>query len=353
MVALSWNAELAFRMRVSMSAIGSVIVMTRSPSSPWFPGRRARRSCARPRWRACGVRGFSEQWYGGAGPACRRAGTRGGPRAGSGAGARARWRGHRGPRAVRPRGGRTRRSPGRLAHARELAPVRHLAQADAAETELAQHRAGAPAAVASGVAAHRELRLARGLVDQCLLRHLSVLPEREAELTEQRPALLVGGRGGDHGDVHAPRPIDRVLVDLVEHRLVRQTERVVAGAVDLLRRQTAEVADALQADGQQPVQELPHAGTAQGRAGTDRHALAQFELRDRLAGPADLRLLASDEGEVADRALHQLRVARGLADAHVDDDLHHTRDEHRVGVAELLLQRRLDRVVVALLQPRA
>src|ERR1700744_1329479 len=37
MLTVSWYAELAFRRRVSMSAIGSVIVMANRPSSPWFP----------------------------------------------------------------------------------------------------------------------------------------------------------------------------------------------------------------------------------------------------------------------------------------------------------------------------
>src|SRR5205814_6040062 len=43
----------------------------------------------------------------------------------------------------------------------------------------------------------------------------SVLLEREAEVTQQGPALVVGRRRGDHGDVHAPDPVDLVLVDLV------------------------------------------------------------------------------------------------------------------------------------------
>src|SRR6266536_2941438 len=37
MPTVSWYAEFAFRRRVSMSAIGSVIVMALRPSSPWFP----------------------------------------------------------------------------------------------------------------------------------------------------------------------------------------------------------------------------------------------------------------------------------------------------------------------------
>src|SRR5918998_1649445 len=68
MVTVSWCAEFALRRRVSMSAIGSVIVMGSCPSSPGYPddvtrlrGRRPdlRRSCyqllldtpgSSPRW---------------------------------------------------------------------------------------------------------------------------------------------------------------------------------------------------------------------------------------------------------------------------------------------------------------
>ena len=89
---------------------------------------------------------------------------------------------------------------------------------------------------------------------------------------------------------------------------------------------------------EQPVEELPHPVAAQRDVGADRHALAQLELRDGLAGLGDLRLLAGDRGQVADRALDELGVAGGLADAHVDHDLDQTGHLHDVGVAELLEQ---------------
>src|SRR5215213_11549260 len=54
--------------------------------------------------------------------------------------------------------------------------------------------------------------------------------EREPELLQQRAALVVGLRRGDHGDVHAADTVDLVLVDLVEYGLLRETEGVVAGA---------------------------------------------------------------------------------------------------------------------------
>src|SRR5918997_4439834 len=242
--------------------------------------------------------------------------------------------------------------PAALADARQLAAVRHLAHADAAEPELAQHRAGTPALLATPVSADRELRLGRGLDDQRLLGHRSVLPEGEAEPTQQRPAFLVRGRRRDDGDVHTAWAVDAVRVDLVEHRLLVEPERVVAPAVELVRRQPAEVADTGQRDGEEPVEELPHPVTPQRHLRPDGHALAQLELRDGLGGPANLRLLAGDGGQVAHGAVDQLAVPGGVADAHVDDDLHDAGDLHDVAVAELLLQPALDLVAVALLEPR-
>src|SRR5699024_187539 len=113
MVALSleygmatWSlcAELAFRIRVSMSAIGSVMVM--------------------------GLHALSHRGF----PRCRRAAGAGDLRC---------------SRLVEA--GRTvvcgalrsgRGSPGGLRHARELAPVRHLPQADPAQAELLVDRVG-------------------------------------------------------------------------------------------------------------------------------------------------------------------------------------------------------------------
>src|SRR5438477_3208419 len=158
----SWNAVLALRMRVSMSAIGSVIVTARRPPSP-----------------------------------------------------------------------------GALRHAGNLARVRHLAQAQAAEAEVAVHRARAAALPAPRVRTHLELRLPHLLLDESLLCHrspLAVTAEREAERVEQRPTVFVRfGRSHDC-DVHAPDRVDPVVVDLGEHELLGETERVVAVSVELFRR---------------------------------------------------------------------------------------------------------------------
>jgi len=80
--------------------------------------------------------------------------------------------------------------------------------------------------------------------------------------------------------------------------------------------------------------------------------LTQLELRDGLAGLGDDRLLAGDGRQVADGPVHYLGVAGGVADTHVDHDLHQTRDLHDVVVGELVVQRRADLLAVLLLQPR-
>src|SRR5690554_6833852 len=83
--------------------------------------------------------------------------------------------------------------------------------------------------------------------------------EREAERLQQRTPFVVVLRSGHDGDVEATNAVDLVLVDLVEHRLLVETERVVAVPVKLLRAQTAEVTDTRKRQRDQTVEELPGA----------------------------------------------------------------------------------------------
>src|SRR4051794_8346923 len=148
MAAESWYAWLALRRRVSMSAIGSVIVMACRASLAAVP----HASCAG--LSAIGgalVRG----WNG-----------------------RPVW----GGRGVLPAG---------LAHAGQLPGVGHLPQADPAQAELAEDRVRAAAPLAAGVAADRELGLAGRLVDQRLLGHVCLSPARLSG-SSQRIVLTTG-----------------------------------------------------------------------------------------------------------------------------------------------------------------
>src|SRR3954454_7590864 len=134
MVTLSWYAWLALRRRVSMSAIGSVIVMgIRQPFSPGFPGN--------------------------PGPTAKRYFSR---------------------------------LPGSLRHARELTAVSHLPDAHPAEAELAVDRVRPAATLAAGVRAHSELRLRGSLQDQRLLSHAQFsLNGKPRSLSSARPSSSV------------------------------------------------------------------------------------------------------------------------------------------------------------------
>src|SRR3954454_24002618 len=174
MVAASWYAWLALRSRVSMSAIGSVIVMGGTASLAAVP-------------RALGL-GDLALGLSAIGGATERDGTARpqGPRA----------------RGARP-GGRPGPSPAGLAHARELPGVRHLPQADPAQAELAEDRMRPAAPLAAGVAADRELRLAGRLVDQSLLGHVSgcLLPRLSGSCSRRS-----GRRRGTRADGAARDP---------------------------------------------------------------------------------------------------------------------------------------------------
>src|SRR5882724_11488583 len=62
-------------------------------------------------------------------------------------------------------------SPAGLADTRDFPPEGQLAETDAAQTELAEHRARAPTALAAGVRPRRVLGCALALLDHALLRH--------------------------------------------------------------------------------------------------------------------------------------------------------------------------------------
>src|SRR3954469_1068832 len=190
-VAVSWNAWLAFRTRVSMSAIGSVMVMDGASFSCGFPWRDLRRGV----WVRVG-----------------RAGR--GASTGSGRdyqedlvmpGSSPLWDISR--KQIRHR-------PNLRYTARGRPHFWHRVYARTANFGL---------------------RACLTLSAVFAISTSSVGPEGEAEAAQQGPALLVG-RGRRHeGDVHAPRAVDPVRVDLVEHDLLVEAEGVVTVAVELLR----------------------------------------------------------------------------------------------------------------------
>src|SRR5262245_32970386 len=180
---------------------------------------------------------------------------------------------------------------------------------------------------------------------------LSGFAERHPKLAQQLAGLVVAGRGGHKRNVHALDEVHLVRVDLGEHPLLGQPQRVVAVAVEALGVDPAEVADTRQGDRDQPVEELVHPPAAERHAAADLVADAEAEAGDGLLGPADLRPLPGDLGQVLRRLGHAVLVLQRLADTHVDDDLLQPRQAEPVGAAELLAQPLDDLVVVAVHQP--
>src|SRR5580698_3996504 len=100
-----------------------------------------------------------------------------------------------------------------------------------------------------------------------------LLLEWEAESGEEGSALRVVLGADTDGDVHAADDVDTVVVDLGEDQLLGDPEGVVPMAVEGCGRQTAEVPDPGDGDGDEPVEKLPRPVTTQRHLGTDGHAL--------------------------------------------------------------------------------
>src|ERR671914_1315061 len=91
--------------------------------------------------------------------------------------------------------------PGTFGHARNCALMREVAQADPAEAELAEDRAGASAAVAAGVLPYLVARLAGGFRDERLLRHY--------------PTPRSSPVNGNPSPLSSARPCSSVVADVV------------------------------------------------------------------------------------------------------------------------------------------
>jgi hypothetical protein len=91
-----------------------------------------------------------------------------------------------------------------------------------------------------------------------------------------------------------PRISHLVVIDLGENDLFLQAHGIVAATVEAGAGNAAEIADTRQRDRDQAVQEFVHPPAAQRDLAADADFLAQLELRDRLAGLGDDRLLAGN-----------------------------------------------------------
>src|SRR5216684_5148644 len=174
---------------------------------------------------------------------------------------------------------------------------RHTAKTDSAHLKLAYISPRASAAAAAVAYAHLEFRFLERLGDFCCACHLLRDPffaKRKPQRLEQLAALLIVLRAGRHGDVHALDLVHARVIDLRKHQLVFQPQGVIPAAVEGVRGQTAEVAHAREHHVAQAIEKFVHKFTAQSYRAADRHAFANFEVRDGLLRPRDYGFLFFD-----------------------------------------------------------
>src|SRR5215469_45859 len=101
----------------------------------------------------------------------------------------------------------------------------------------------------------------------------SLVHERDLGTLEERHRFRIGLRRGVDDDVHAPHRFRLVVVDLDEDDVLLEAHGIVAAAVEALAVEAAEVADARQGHGDEPVEELVHAVLAQRDLHADRQTV--------------------------------------------------------------------------------
>src|ERR1051325_2065303 len=132
--------------------------------------------------------------------------------------------------------------------------------------------------------------------------------ERHSQALQKGASLFVIARGSDDRDVHPAQLVDVVEIDLRKDQLLANSDRVVAAAIESLRRNTAKVAHARQRHRYESIEKLIHSIATQREDDADRHSLAQLERRDRLLRFRDHRLLSGDGAQLVGRRVENLRV---------------------------------------------
>src|SRR5208337_749159 len=142
------------------------------------------------------------------------------------------------------------------------------------------------------------------------------------------------------------------VVNLGKNQLVTKAKRVVPASVEGASRKPSKIAHARQRNAGEAVEELIHPVAPQSHHRSDRHVLAQFEIRYRFPRPRDDRLLAGNLAQLLSAGVQQLGVLDGFTQSHVQYDLPQTWDRHAVRVLELLHQGRHDFLLIFLFQTR-
>src|SRR4029077_11550384 len=117
---------------------------------------------------------------------------------------------------------------------------RHAAEADSAHLKLADEGTSAAADTAAIAHAYLEFGLLQRLRDFCRTCHLLCYPrsaQRKAEALEELAAFFVVVRGRCQRNVHALELVLRRALHSRKHQLTLQTQRVVPGTIERVRRQ--------------------------------------------------------------------------------------------------------------------
>ena len=226
--------------------------------------------------------------------------------------------------------------PARLGDTGDVAVAARVHGNRSADAELPDVAPGPAAAAATVVGPHLELGLAawpwRSMISWPKL-NSSLAPERHAEQLQQLPAFLVVLRRGHDGDVHAPRLVDLVVVDLRERSTGPSgpacSRPCRSAGSDTPRKSRIRGSATLMNRSRNSHMRSSRRVTRAPMCMPSRSLKFEMDLRAlRLDG-----LLAGDGLQIAHARSRGSWDSGRLAQAHVDHDLHRPRDLHGARVA--------------------
>src|SRR5512141_1680274 len=124
-------------------------------------------------------------------------------------------------------------------------------------------------------------RFSSRLIKDNLAMPTSIL-ERETEGGKQGSRFIISLGGGGDSDIHATQRIDLVVLDLGENDLFLDAHVVVAAAIKGFARNAPEVTDTRHRHRNQTIQEFVHLRTSQGHHAADRIVFTDLEAGNRL-----------------------------------------------------------------------
>src|SRR5574338_375064 len=160
----------------------------------------------------------------------------------------------------------------------------------------------------------------------------------ELEGAEQSPGLLVSLGSRRDADVQPTQRIDLVVLDLGKDDLFLDAKVVVASTIEPLTLHAAEVANARHSDGNQTIQEFEHPRPSERHHAADGIPFANLEARDGFPSLSGHRLLAGDLGQICHSVLEDFLITDRLTDTHIQSNFGDPRSFHHRLVPETCYQ---------------